>query len=257
MNGIFEKRTPFGLKGSRFTGFMGYPPMFHTHGELIYVTRGSIETTVDGKSHRLEAGELCILFPYLTHSYSAARDAEGILLLFDPNTTAFTNTLLNKKPVRHFTDGQALAPLLDRAVTMLKKGNTKTATGYLNAVIGELLEVLPLENSKDTSEDMAVKILDYCSAHYQENISVKSVSEALYISQSYVSKVFANALKYSFREYINQLRIQRAKELLQNSNMRIVDVMFACGFQNQSSFNRVFRSCCGVSPREYQNRLTY
>ncbi len=255
MNGIFEKQTHFGMKGTRFTDFVGYPPMFHIHGELIYVTKGSIETTVDGLSHRLEAGELCVLFPYLTHSYTATAEAEGILLLFDPDITSFTSILLNKKPVHHYTDGRTLAPLLDRAVTMLKKGNIKTATGYLNAVIGELLDVLRLEDAKDVSKDIAVKILDYCTTHYQENISVKSVSDALYISQSYVSKVFAETFKYRFREYINQLRVQNAKELLQNSNMRIVDVMYACGFQNQSSFNRVFRSCCGISPREYKNSI--
>ena len=256
MNGIFEKRTPFGLKGAHFTNFVGYPPMYHTHGELIYLIRGSIETTVDGKSHTLGAGELCVLFPYLTHSYAAAQDTEGVLLLFDPEITAFAGTLLNKKPVRHYIDGRMLAPMLDRAVELLQHGKDKTATGYLNAVIGELLEVLPLEASKDISEDMTMKILSYCAEHYAEEISVQNVAEALYISQSYVSKIFANNLKYSFREYINQLRIENAKELLQNTNMRIVDIMFACGFKNQSSFNRVFRSCCGVSPREYKNNIT-
>ena len=257
MNGIFEKRTPFGLIGAHFTSFVGYPPMYHTHGELIYVIRGSIETIVDGKSHTLKAGELCVLFPYLTHSYAAAQDVEGILLLFDPEITAFTGTLFHKKPVRHYADGRALAPMLDRAVELIQNGKIKTATGYLNAVIGELLEILPLEDSKDISEDITMKILSYCTEHYTGDISVQSIADALYISQSYVSKIFANNLKYSFREYINELRIQNARELLQNSNMRIVDIMFACGFKNQSSFNRVFRSHCGVSPREYKNSITF
>ena len=83
---------------------------------------------------------------------------------------------------------------------------------------------------------------------------LKSVSDALFVSPSYISKIFAQKLKYSFREYINSLRIHKAKALLADPNRRIVDVMMDCGFQNQSSFNRVFLEICGISPREYQKQ---
>lgn len=255
MNGVFEKKTPSLLQGIRFISFHGYPPMFHTHAELIYVSRGSIQTTVDGENHTLSAGELCVLFPYLTHTYGASPEAEGLILLFDPGVTAFTNTLLTKRPTHHYTDGRFLAPLLDRAVTMLKNENPKTATGYLNAILGELLEVLPLEDAPDATGNMAIRVLEYCADHFQRPITLKTVADALFISQSYVSKIFSHKLRYSFREYINALRIDQAKRLLQETDQPITDVIFACGFNNQSSFNRVFRKLCGVSPKDYKKKF--
>lgn len=252
MNGTFEKKAPSLLQGRHISGFHGYPPMFHAHLEMIYVCKGSISTTVDGQTHQISAGQLCILFPYLTHSYAESPDADLILLLFDPGVTAFTNTLLTKRPICHYTDGQALAPLLDRAVTMLKNGRIKTATGYLNAIIGELLEILPLEDAPDAAGNIAVKVLEYCAEHFSEPVTLKTVADALFISQSYVSKIFSDKLRCSFREYINSLRIERAKTLLREGNRQITDVMFACGFSNQSSFNRVFRKLCGVCPKEYK-----
>ena len=72
MRGIFEKKDHFGLSAKKVSGFQGYPPMFHTHAELIYVMKGSINTIVDGQTHILQEGELLLLFPYLTHSYNNA-----------------------------------------------------------------------------------------------------------------------------------------------------------------------------------------
>ncbi|MBO5868203.1 MAG: helix-turn-helix domain-containing protein [Oscillospiraceae bacterium] len=252
MKGIFEKKDYFVLHGLQVNGFRGYPPMFHTHGELIYVVKGSVNICVDGDSHTLTEGELSVVFPYLTHTYEDSPEAEVIILLFDPHATAFDNTFLTKKPVRYYADGKEFHRILSRAVTLLHNGKHKTAMGYVNAVIGEFLEVSPLEDSDHTSDDAVTRILTYCAEHFAESITIKSVAEALYLSPGYVSKIFSQKLKYGFREYINALRIEMAKSLLRNADKRITDIMLSCGFSNQSSFNRVFREICGVSPRAYR-----
>ncbi len=252
MSAIFEKKSFFQLSGSIVNGVKGFMPMFHPHAELLYVIKGAVTITVDGVTHTVDRGEIAIIFPYLTHAYESAPDAEAIILLFDPAATVFDKTMLTKKPTRFFTENRALHSLLERCVTMLHSGRTKTATAYLNAVIGELLEVLPLEESGEISRDITLQILNYCSEHYTEEITVSQVANALYISQSYVSKVFSNKLKYNFREYINTLRIHKAQSLLKESNKSILQIMGECGFKNQSSFNRIFREICGVCPKEFR-----
>ena len=254
MKGIFEKKDYFELYGLSVRGFRGYPPMFHTHGELIYVVRGSINICVDGKSHILKEGELSILFPYLPHSYDDAPEAEALIILFDPMATAFDNTFLTKKPIQHYIDGGNYFSILSRAIELINKGKNKTAMGYLNAVIGEFLEVTALEDADNTAEDTTAKILIYCAEHFTENITIKCVSDALYLSSGYVSKIFSQKLKCGFREYINALRVNMAKSLLKNPEKRITDIMLACGFVNQSSFNRVFREICGISPKDYRRQ---
>lgn len=252
MNAVFEKKEYFQLSASRVTGFRGYMPMFHPHGELLYVTEGVIPITVDGKSHLLKAGEIAVLFPYLTHSYESAPEASALILLFDPRETAFDNTLLTRKPVCCHTDGAALQPLMDRAVEMAMRDRPKTAMAYTNALLGELLERLPLEPHSGPSGDMTVQLLSYCAEHFAENITVSSLATKLYISESYVSKLFSRQLGCSCREHINNLRIHKAQNLLANTDLSIGQVMTQCGFQNQSSFNRIFREICGVSPRAYR-----
>lgn len=255
MQSVFEKRPSDLLYGKLVDGFQGYPPMFHSHGELLYVVRGSLNITIDGKDYMLQEGQFSILFPYLTHSYQHAPDARVLFFLFDPSVIAFTNTMLNKHPVCPIMDGKPFAAMLLRAQEMLNMKKTKTATAYLNAVLGEFLEVAQLTDAPEVDRSTTVKILEYCAEHFAEPITLKTIADALFISQSYVSKVFSDKLRYSFREYINSLRINRAKELLTDSGLPISEIMFACGFTNQSSFNRVFQAFCGCTPRAYRHEL--
>ena len=255
MQAVFEKKEYFQLSGTHITGFKGYMPMFHPHGEILHVLRGSVPVTMDGETHLLEAGETAVIFPYLTHAYADAPEAEVLILLFDPRLTAFDTTLMTRKPLCCYTDSGRLCPLIHRAVEMLKKGRIKTAMAYVDATLGELLEILELVPSEGPSGDMTVQLLSYCAEHFAEDITVKTLAEALFISESYVSKLFSKNLKCSFREYINGLRIQKAQKLLEGSDLRIGQIMAACGFQNQSSFNRVFRDVTGTSPRDYRRNV--
>lgn len=252
MDIVFEKKDYFPLHSCRCKGVMEWPSTFHTHAELVYVVEGSVPITVEGVPHDLKAGELAVLFPYLPHSYGKAPDATFLLLLFEPAATAFDNTLLTRKPVCWWQEGSALQPLIERIEFMYRKNRMKTATAYLNAVIGELLEQMELEERGNSDRDITVRLLSYCEEHCTQQITVQSIADALYISPSYVSKFFSKKLCYGFRGYINALRLQKARSLLLNTDKKILDIMLECGFQNQSSFNRVFREETGLSPRDYR-----
>lgn len=256
MKGIFEKKNSFDIIAFDALGFRGFPPMFHPHCELIYVKKGFVDVTIDGASARINEGGISFLFPYITHSYENAPDAIVSVMLFDSRLTAYEKLLLNNKPKNPFLQGNdSLARMFSRVIEMnhsKDKEIAKGAVAYLNAIIAELLPFLSLEKSNSVELDISKKILEYCSEHFCEKISIKRLSDELFISQSYVSKVFSNKLCYAFREYINALRIDKAKKMLKTTELKIVDIMLECGFENQSSFNRVFMDIVGESPGEYR-----
>lgn len=254
MQAIYEKLEYFRLSCRRFDGIRGYPPMFHPHGELTYVVSGSLTITVDGQVYRLHGGDLVLMFPYQTHAYDKEPDADVLVLMFDPAATLFDDLFLTRVPVNCQTQGQALFPLMERYVAMLQAENVKTASAYLNAVLGEILEGFSLQERSTSHETIAVQVLSWCAEHYTEDITEESLAKALYVSQSYISKVFSQKLRCSFREYINSLRMHKAQALLENTDQRIVQIITQCGFRNQSSFNRVFLDSTGMTPREFRRR---
>ena len=258
MKGVFEKRGKFGFSAKHTVGFRGFPPMFHSHCEIITVIRGEINMRIDGKELTVRAGEISTVFPYVVHSYEDAPDTEFCIMLFDPETVGvFEKDLLKKRPIHPVaTDLEGLLPMFEKAAELYRGGDdmhVKTAIAYLSAIVGELLCSMPLCTPDGVTENMIKPILLYCSEHFADgDISIKKVADELYISQSYVSKVFTSKLKYGFREYVNELRISEARRLLTKTDRKIVDIMLDCGFKNQSSFNRIFFDRCGMSPKEYR-----
>lgn len=66
--------------------------------------------------------------------------------------------------------------------------------------------------------------------------------------------VFKRQMRTSFSEYLTERRIRQAKVLLKNSNMPLLEVAIAVGFENQSYFSRVFKSHVGSSPRQFRDQ---
>ena len=260
---VFEKKEQFNFIANRIKGFREFPPMFHPHCELMYVVSGEIRMTIDGMEKILKKGDISFVFPYSVHSYDDAPNTEVIILLFEASEVKlFESDLFGKKPIYPYTDKVShLLPVFEKMVCYYKEYGgdenmkKKIIAAYLSVALGELFMVMPLQDAVFDSPDITKQILSYCSEHFaDDDISIKKVADALYVSSSYVSKVFCNKLKYNFREYINMLRIDKSKELLEKSGMKILDIMLECGFKNQSSFNRIFSEDTGLSPRVYRQK---
>ena len=259
MKGIFEKKDGFSFSAQHIKGFRGFAPMFHSHAELLLVTKGEISMTVDAQSGVVRAGEISVAFPYVVHSYEDAPEAEVYIILFEPKAVGiFESELLSQKPEQPFLLNHShLLPLFKKCSEYMEGDSLsqKIALSYISVIVGELISSIPLCQVEAVSENTIKQILFYCSEHYTDSdIGIKKISDALYISESYVSKVFSSKLNWGLREYINELRITKAKQLLAHSDMKIVDIMFECGFKNQSSFNRIFYEIAGVCPSSYRKR---
>ena len=91
--------------------------------------------------------------------------------------------------------------------------------------------------------------------HGLEKISLAQVARTVNVSAKYFGELFSKATHMPFVEYVARVRIEKAKELLADSNLRIGDIAHAAGFGSLSQFNRAFRKYAGQSPRQYRARL--
>lgn len=95
----------------------------------------------------------------------------------------------------------------------------------------------------------------YIEEHQDEELSLGKVAKAVNTSTFYFCKLFKRATGLHFTEYVSRSRIEKAKNLLLNPNLRISEIAYAVGFQSLTHFNRVFKKVMGESPTEYRNRL--
>ncbi|MEK4512565.1 response regulator [Paenibacillus anaericanus] len=100
------------------------------------------------------------------------------------------------------------------------------------------------------------KITEYINHHYNDpELAVPNVAELFHINSNYLSKRMKQEVGASFLEYLTELRISKAKEVLDNSmqNIKIGDLAIKVGYTNQYYFSRLFKSRVGMCPVDYKN----
>lgn len=111
-----------------------------------------------------------------------------------------------------------------------------------------------IRSGSETRDPVISFVLEYLEKHYGEDINLNIVADKLNLTSGYLSSIFKEKTGINFSEYLNTLRIERAKELLMNIDLRIQDIALQVGYQNVNSFIRMFKRASGLTPGEYRKR---
>jgi AraC-like DNA-binding protein/ligand-binding sensor protein len=102
---------------------------------------------------------------------------------------------------------------------------------------------------------MIVRARSFIAEHQGDDLCLAEVARAVNCSTFYFCKMFKKATGLHFTEYLARVRIEKAKNLLLNPNLRISEIAYEVGFQSLTHFNRVFRRLVGESPTEFRHKL--
>ena len=110
--------------------------------------------------------------------------------------------------------------------------------------------------NRDRAEPVEIwKARNFIHEHSDEELSLTEVAKSVHISPNYLSEKFKEVTGVNFVDYIAHTRTEKARELLQNSHLRISEIAFAVGFQSLSQFNRTFKKVTGRSPSDYRGQF--
>lgn len=105
-----------------------------------------------------------------------------------------------------------------------------------------------------TDDTIILKAIDYIESHYAEDLSREMVADAVFLSPSYFSFQFKKKTGISFLDYLTNVRMQKAVELLK-TRMKINDIAAAVGYQSRNRFFINFRQYTGYAPTEYRKKI--
>lgn len=111
--------------------------------------------------------------------------------------------------------------------------------------------VFDLRNVQHTHS--VLQVVRFVKQHFSQTVTLSDAAEHVHLSPSYVSKLFKHEMGRSFSEYLTKVRIDEARRLLLDSDMSLGDVAFACGFEDQSYFTKVFKKQVGIPPSRYRD----
>lgn len=119
-------------------------------------------------------------------------------------------------------------------------------TKELHGIARQMLEQQHKENH------VIYSIAQYIEEHYHEDIQLQDVSNLFFLSREYISRKFKSEFNVGFSDYLGRVRIDKAKLLLLNPNLRITQVAEMVGYQDEKYFSKVFKKMEGISPNEFR-----
>lgn len=122
-------------------------------------------------------------------------------------------------------------------------------TDRLQSAIAVAVEVMGQSARSEVRE-----ACDYVSRNLDKRISLEEVADKLYLNPSYFSRLFKKETGETFIEYVTRMKIQRAKELLDQTDHSVGKICEMLGYDNQSYFIKLFKSHTGVTPLEYRGK---
>lgn len=108
---------------------------------------------------------------------------------------------------------------------------------------------------ENSEPPMISRAREFIRTNQAEDLSLGQVAKAVNTSTFYFCKMFKKATGLNFTEYLSRVRVEKAKNLLLNPNLRVSEIAFEVGFQSLTHFNRVFKKITGQSPTDYRSRL--
>lgn len=260
MIAYYENRTDDRFYFDWELGEPGWAPHLHPNLELVYIKSGFADVTINNRTHRLNEGDAAFIFPYCVHSYQLTPDdcsnhLTG-LMVKAPLTGLFADKLSHMVPNRPFLLQNDMDTetryILQRLFSGPPRVTIELTQSYLQLLLALIWPALDMREDDHRQEGTPHRIIRYVMEHCDQSLQAKDVAAALNISPSHLARLFSQHLRMGFNEYVNQLRGQRAADMLRSTDMSITEIMDAVGFDSQSTFNRAFRKIHGMSPRDYR-----
>ncbi|MBO5337372.1 MAG: response regulator [Lachnospiraceae bacterium] len=136
--------------------------------------------------------------------------------------------------------------------SIYKQANVEQVISWLHYFTEQLSEVFR-NRRKDYKNHIVTNVKKYIHEHIREHLSLNEVAAVFGISPSYLSQLFSKYNETGFSEYINISKINEAKRLLDEENLKVYEVAEMLGFESAFYFSKVFKKVEGVSPTEYMN----
>ncbi|RCX23656.1 AraC family two component transcriptional regulator [Fontibacillus phaseoli] len=125
----------------------------------------------------------------------------------------------------------------------------KKADHYLNRIIDSI------ETRRNNKNERIITMCKaYLAEHYMEDLSLELVAKRFFFSAAYFSSFFRSHTSMTFTEYLLQIRMDKAKRMLEGGNRKISEIALSVGFRDAGYFTRIFKRETGLSPEEFRKK---
>jgi len=238
-----------------------FPLHMHISPKLIYVNEGELIITHPGGEYTVKKGDFAFIFPYAVHGFKTpTKDIDFFSIVCHHSLCHdFKETLFNFHPASPIINSESLPTNIKNIIDELTTIDTANDENrllikyLLGVIIARTLPLLELKpNTSKFEKDLTVQAIRYVFTHFKEDISIDTIAKELNLSRNKVIAIFSCNIKVSFVKYVNSMRVEYAKELLETTDKSVLDISIESGFGTLRTFNRTFKEYTGFTPLKYR-----
>lgn len=240
----------------------------HIHDvyEIYYLDKGNINYFIDGDIYNVRAGDFVLIRPGVVHTTKY-------------DTVEYKRFLINVKEeyLKEFLmiDSSIFDVFKSVHIRLLKHENEHARDILLRlqheferenpsevlkkCLMGELLYLLARSGeempSRAEGDDNMKLIAEYINENYNTDLTLEGVAKKFFQNSAYFSRCFKKKFGTGFKEYLTNIRMAAAVELLKDSDLNITQIAYRVGYNSQNHFCKTFKSEFGMSPLQYRKVL--
>ena len=277
-----KENKPHGTKDNPFSIYhienagrsFQIPVHWHDEFEIIYVKSGLLTVSISGESYIGKAGDAFVVSPGNLHLMgSQTGTVDYFTFLFPLKYISFrTDDMLDDKLLEPLNSGHLMIcprvkdtakelceQLIEIYMAKKDESESKIATQVRTKII--LLQFIlemwkkgfVIENDTSGRNIVEKEMVSYIQQNFTGKISLKEFGEQFHLSEKYISRYFKEHFHITLSQYITYLRLENAKQLLQDTDLSVTETAMQSGYQNVSYFIRSFKKTYGISPLKYRN----
>jgi AraC-like DNA-binding protein len=246
---------------------------YHPEYELTLITEGSGKRLVGDSYENFDPGDLVLLGPELPHTWSSTKQrkkkSSAVVIQFSQEFIASFLSLPEFKKMGDLltSSGRGIFFKVHKNVKeeieqLPERSGVERVTALLN-ILQKLSaqKSVPLSSEYFSavkgreSENRINKVCQYVQKYASGKIDLEQTASLIHLSPSAFCKFFKRATGKTFSDYVNDIRIGNACELLTESDKAIGDIAFETGFESLTYFNRVFLKKKKITPRDFRSNV--
>jgi len=252
---------------------------FHNEYEIFYVEEGNGNAHIGDYKGTIQAGNLYLIGPNIRHSFITKSNTsinknrtKGLFINFEKDFMKHAFTHYNEfKQIERLLENSKRGLLIQtnpyhkiikllKLVPMLKNAEHILITIQLLNLLAQVNPILlsnTLFNSQKTQQkDLRLeKVIAFLTEHFSEEISLETVSSLVAMNPSAFSRYFKEKTETTLMQYIQELRIEQACQLILREDLDIAQIAMDCGFNSISYFNKVFKRIKNRTPSRYRKEM--
>ncbi|MCK5128439.1 MAG: helix-turn-helix domain-containing protein [Clostridiales bacterium] len=260
--------------------WVGFQMMMHSHkhSEIMYVTKGKCTIKVEDQTYCLVNGDFILIDADIPHRIVMDQTQQCKMINIEFGFTKehkniptmkqllgedfFQNKLFEDAQSHYvFKDNSHIYSYLKSLITELYSNNSPSNRIIQMQVAQLLFKLVDLYTDSTSRRPVQSiihirKAIDYMSNHYFDEIKVSQVAKSAGLNANYLQRIFKKHTHKTVIAYLNDIRIKKAKELLANTDIAIIDICLYVGINSRQYFTYLFKKHEGVTPKQYRNSFS-